>query len=153
MPSFARSAIVAATVIASASALDPTSKSNVAVYWGQGANQQPLLETCKNPSIDIVNLAFVDVFPDQGAGGYPGTNFGNACGGEVFAHDGTNTSLLDCPSIGSDITACQETYGTKIFLSLGGGYPNNYYIDSDDSATSFANFIWGGTWIEGGNLV
>lgn len=70
--------ILAATAFASLStAFDPSSKTNVITYWGQGPNQARLIETCKNPSYDIINIGFVDVFPDQGPGGFPGTNFGN----------------------------------------------------------------------------
>lgn len=37
-----------ASVIGSASAVfDPTSKTNVVTYWGQGPNQDRLIETCK----------------------------------------------------------------------------------------------------------
>ena len=48
---------------------------NVAVYWGQGNAQLSLSEVCSDPSVDIVNLAFVNVFPKE-IGDYPGTNFG-----------------------------------------------------------------------------
>lgn len=145
MPSLARSVFATTALAASASAaFDPTSKTNVVTYWGQGANQQRLVETCKNPSIDVVNIGFVDVFPDQGPGGWPGTNFGNACWGDVYEHDGVNTTLQKtCPYIGEDITACQETYGKKVFLSIGGGSPNSYYIVDDASGESFAEFLWG----------
>jgi len=145
MPVISRSLIVATTLAVSASAtFDPTGNANVITYWGQGANQQRLVETCKNPAIDVVNIGFVDVFPDQGPGGWPGTNFGNACWGDVYENDGTNTTLQKtCPYIGEDITACQTTYGTKIFLSVGGGTPNSYYIANDTSGESFADFLWG----------
>ncbi|KAK3673061.1 Chitinase 2 [Recurvomyces mirabilis] len=97
-----------------------------------------------NPSIDIVNIGFVNVFPDQGPGGWPGTNFGNQCSGEVYVHNGVNTTLQkSCPYIEQDIKTCQTTYGKKVFLSLGGANPNNYYLDSDTSGESFADFLWG----------
>src|ERR1700712_3071217 len=113
MPSFSRTALVATALAASASAaFNAASKTNVVTYWGQGANQQRLVETCKNTFIDVINIGFVDVFPDQGPGGYPGTNFGNACWGDVYEHDGVNTTLQKtCPYIGEDITTCQEMYG------------------------------------------
>lgn len=53
----------------------PVSKKNVAVYWGQGANQIPLSQVCADPSIDIVNIGFVNKFPTY-VGDYPGTNHG-----------------------------------------------------------------------------
>ena len=133
-------ATLATTVSA---AFNAAAKTNVITYWGQGANQDRLLTTCQNPSYDIINIGFVNVFPDQGAGGWPGTNFGNACWGDVYENKGVNTSLLKtCPNIGPDVIACQQTYGKKIFLSIGGGEPTNYYIKNGKSGKSFANFLW-----------
>ena len=134
----------AAAVVATASAaFDPLSKNNVITYWGQGANQERLIETCKNSAYDIINVGFVNVFPDQGKGGWPGTNFGNACWGDVYQNEkGVDTDLLKtCPNIGEDVIACQQTYGKKIFLSLGGGR-GDYYLNSAASARQFANFLW-----------
>lgn len=45
------------------------------MYWGQGADQMPLLEVCNDPSIDIVSIGFVNEFP-QDSSDYPKTNFG-----------------------------------------------------------------------------
>ncbi|KAI6903213.1 glycoside hydrolase, partial [Hortaea werneckii] len=45
--------------------------------------------------------------------------------------------------IAQDVQDCQTQYNTKIFLSLGGGYPNNYYITDDASGEDFADFLWG----------
>jgi len=145
MSSAFRSVLAAAVVAATASAtFNAASKQNVVTYWGQGPYQQRLVETCKNPDIDIINIGFIDVFPDQGPGGWPGDNFGNACWGDVYEHDGVNTTLLKtCPYIGEDVTACQTTYGKKIFLSIGGAYPQDYYIDSNESGANFAEFLWG----------
>lgn len=134
-----------AAIVSSVSAtFNPTAKNNVAVYWGQGPNQKSLLETCQNPAVDIVNIGFVNAFPDNSPGAYPGTNFGNACGDETYTINGVSTLLKsNCPRIGSDIIECQKTYGKKVFLSFGGAYPKNYYIANDNSANSFADFVWG----------
>lgn len=71
---FARS--VAFGLLATAvSAFDASSSSNVAMYWGQGSSQIALSELCSDPSVDIVNLAFVNSFPKR-RGEFPGTNFG-----------------------------------------------------------------------------
>jgi chitinase len=86
----------------------------------------------------------VNVFPDQkGANGYPGTNFGNACGGSYYTSpDGKETRLLEsCPLIGSDIEYCQAK-GKKILLSLGGA-ATDVYIASESSAIGMADFLWG----------
>lgn len=135
---------LAVLITSVSAAFSPTAKNNVAVYWGQGAYQKPLLETCKNSAVDIVNIGFVNAFPDNSPGGYPGTNFGNACGDQTYTVNGVSTLLKsNCPSIGADIIACQQTYGKKVFLSFGGAYPQNYYIANDNSANSFADFVWG----------
>jgi chitinase len=135
---------LAVLITSVSAAFSPSAKNNVAVYWGQGSNQLPLLETCKNSAVDIVNIGFVNAFPDNSPGAYPGTNFGNACGDETYAVNGVSTLLKSsCPRIGSDIIECQKTYGKKIFLSFGGDYPKTYYIANDNSANSFADFVWG----------
>ena len=137
--------LTTAAIVATASAaFDPLSKNNVATYWGQGANQARLIETCKNSAYDIINVGFVTVFPDQDPSGWPGTNFGNACWGDVYQNaKGVNSSLLKtCPNIGPDVIECQKTYGKKIFLSIGGGADPDYYIKTVQSARQFANFLW-----------
>lgn len=124
-------------------AFNPSSPANVAVYWGQGPNQRGLIETCRSAAFDIVNVAFINVFPDQGPGGYPGTNFGNACGARTYTVDGVSTKLAsDCASIGSDIKGCQDL-GKKVLLSLGGAWPTDYWLKDDGSARRFADFLWG----------
>ena len=61
----------------------------------------------------------------------------------MYQNNGVNTKLLsNCPSIGPDIVTCQQTYGKTILLSIGGGYPTNYYIKDDSSAVYFAEFLW-----------
>lgn len=47
-----------------------------------------------------------------------------------------------CPYIGKDIKTCQSVYGKKILLSLGGGVPTDYYLESEDYARTFADFLW-----------
>lgn len=107
-----------------------------------GVSQVALADVCNNPSIDIVVLAFVNVFPDQGPGNYPGTNFASACSGTTFSVDGVSTDLLDsCPEIGPGIDLCQAN-GKKVLLSIGGG-AGSYFLKSSDSAEYFANFLWG----------
>lgn len=143
-PSMRRHLAVAALAATASATFDPNSKTNVAVYWGQGPNQAGLIETCKNPNIDIVNIGFINAFPDNSPGSYPGSNFGNACGSATYTVNGVSTLLQSgCTTIASDITACQMTYGKKVLLSLGGAAPLNYYMANDTSATNFADFLWG----------
>lgn len=118
-------------------------KSSLTVIQGQGAGQDTLLSYCQNPNIDIINIGFVDVFPDQGKAGWPGTNFGNACGSEVYTHNNISTDLLSyCPQIGPDIVLCQSVYDKKIFLSIGGAGADGYN-DNSTSGQDFAKFLWG----------
>ena len=94
--------------------------------------------------MDIIPIGFVNVFPDQsGANGYPGTNYGNACGGDLWvAPDGTQTQMFkNCPQIEEDIPVCQAL-GKKIFASIGGASGGNF-IASATSAADFADFLWG----------
>ncbi|KAL8922801.1 MAG: hypothetical protein Q9208_004926 [Pyrenodesmia sp. 3 TL-2023] len=124
-------------------AFDAMANTNMAVYWGQGPSQPRLAHFCEDSNIDIIPIGFLNIFPDQVNGGYPGTNFGNQCGSETYENgDGSWSPLLsNCPFIGPDIKTCQAM-GKKILLSLGGAIPTNQSIDNDDTAKSFARFLW-----------
>ncbi|OAL56597.1 glycoside hydrolase [Pyrenochaeta sp. DS3sAY3a] len=131
--------LLATTVSA---AFDAGSTKNIAMYWGQGSDQIPLSQVCADPTIDIVNIGFVNGFP-QNVGDYPKTNFANACWGYYpDPHDSTKDSefLQNCPGVADAITACQ-TAGKKVLLSLGGGYPTNYYLPNQEVAEYFAEFL------------
>lgn len=143
MASISAATALAITPNLQTNTFNPKSNTNMAVYWGQGPSQQRLAHFCADSNIDIIPIAFLNVFPDQVNGGYPGTNFGNQCGGETFKNkDGSDSPLLsNCPSIGPDIKTCQAM-GKKILLSLGGAIPTNQSIKDDDSAKSFAKFLW-----------
>ncbi|RDW82575.1 glycoside hydrolase family 18 protein [Coleophoma cylindrospora] len=124
-----------------------SSKTNVGVYWGQGPDQLPLSHFCQQATIDVITLAFVDVFPAQG-NGYPGTNFGNQCWGYPYVYSGpgntprNNSLQAVCPQMVADIPICQNTYGKKIILSLGGG-TNGYQLTGAANGIAFADFLWG----------
>ncbi|KAF2274910.1 glycoside hydrolase [Westerdykella ornata] len=145
MPSLSRAATLAAGLLATAvsATFNPASSRNVAVYWGQGYDQIPLSDVCNDENVDIVNLAFVNQFPKK-RGDYPATNFANACGEQFFEYpDGTLSGLRSyCPSIGPGIKDCQAK-GKKVLLSIGGGWPTDYYLQSKDIAEYFAEFLWG----------
>ncbi|QDS68229.1 hypothetical protein FKW77_010592 [Venturia effusa] len=121
------------------------SANSIVAYWGQGNVNIPLSDVCSNPNVDIVVLSFVNIFPDQSASGWPGTNFGSSCRGQTISKpDGTSTDLLDgahCGTMIPDIAACHAG-GKKVLLSLGGG-GSNAWIHSDASAVSFAQFLVG----------
>ena len=92
--------------------------------------------------MDIIPIGFVNVFPDQQNG--PGTNFGNACGSDLWkTPDGKQTQVLTyCSQIEEDIKTCQAM-GKKIFASIGGAEPGGNFLASADSAKNFADFLWG----------
>ncbi|KAK6408867.1 Chitinase 2, partial [Oleoguttula sp. CCFEE 5521] len=111
--SVARNLIAGLSLVAQVTArLALDSSSNVAVYWGQnsinvasGPNaQQRLVDYCANTNIDVIPLAFLYEMT-TGAGGEPVINFANQANDcQIFA----GTNLLDCPTIGADITTCQQ---------------------------------------------
>jgi len=76
-PSILFRVATAVTVLAAtaSAAFDLASPNNVAVYWGQGDNQQPLSDVCDDPNYDTVILGFFNGFP-QKRGDYPASNFG-----------------------------------------------------------------------------
>ncbi|KAB8234681.1 class III chitinase ChiA1 [Aspergillus alliaceus] len=142
---FSKSLAVASAVSAVspfAHAFNAQAKSNIAVYWGQGDNQARLSHFCQDTSLDIINIGFVNIFPDQGAANWPGSNFGNQCNGLTYEIGGVKTELLSgCHQIMEDIPICQAA-GKKVLLSLGGATPDNQKILSTKSAIGFAEFLW-----------
>lgn len=93
-------------------------RNNVVLYWGQGAAQGRLQDYCKQGVANIINIGFMDVFPEDG-NGYGGTNFGNMCwnpaDGYVFKGPGfhgvidpsKDQLLTSCPTMAEDIQYCQ----------------------------------------------
>ncbi|KAF2498295.1 glycoside hydrolase [Lophium mytilinum] len=75
----------------------------------------------------------------NGNGGQPVMNFANQ-GDKCTLFDGT--SLFKCPEIEADITACQQTYGKTILLSVGGATYTEGGFSSSDAAVSMANKVW-----------
>lgn len=64
-----------AAVAAGLFASTVSAQSQVAIYWGQGAYQKELSVICEDPSVDIVNIAFVNGFPKDRTK-FPDLNFG-----------------------------------------------------------------------------
>lgn len=105
---------------------DANAKNNVAVYWGQGPNQERLSFYCKKGLMDIAILSFLNkITPDTA-----GFNFGNACWGP------------ECPLIAEDIKICQSL-GIKVMLSLGGdAYYGDFNLESDSGGEAAATYIY-----------
>lgn len=60
--------------------------------WGQSGGT--LASVCASPSVDVVSIAFLNVF--FSTGGLPSINLASSCNGPVFK----GTNLLQCPQVG-----------------------------------------------------
>ena len=95
-------------------------------------------DIASDTDIDIVIIALL-VQLSTGTGGQPVFNLANSQN-NCTLFDGT--SLLDCPSVGDDIRQCQEKYGKKVFLSIGGATYTEGGFESPDAANSGAQLVW-----------
>lgn len=120
---------------------DSQSTQNIAVYYGQsGATGEFTLEAlCADPNIDIVILAFV--IASNYDGKYPDLNFGAACGEQTSEIMAEAPGLLSCPQLESYIDICQQKYGKKVLLSIGGSTSSLSFANASD-ASDFANILW-----------
>jgi len=114
----------------------PISAGQTVAYFGQFGEpgEDSLSKFCSSSNIDIIVLAFVNVY--RGAGGLPGMNLGRHCGKKI-----AGTDLLDCPDMGKEITACQAA-GKKVLLSLGGETAGGNSLPDDKSATELGENLW-----------
>ncbi|KAI1434557.1 glycoside hydrolase family 18 protein [Xylaria sp. CBS 124048] len=142
-----RSLFISGLLSSASASLSTRSKENVAVYYGQGPNQDRLTTFCSDDTIDIIILSFVYRFPEQ-ANGYPGINFGNQCSNLVFTapgYDGVDNpaadELLLCPQLQEDLFTCRQSDKT-ILLSLGGN-SGGYQLTGTPDGTAFADLLWG----------
>lgn len=119
--------------------------STVNVYFGQNENAN-LSDICADSSFEYITLGFVNVSPENGgASGYPGDNFANHCWAGYYTNNGVESKLLnDCPYLVPGIELCQQKYGKKVLLSVG-GYTDtgSYSISSYHNGVEFAEFLWG----------
>ncbi len=117
------------------------SKQNVAVYFGQTpvTSGTTLAAQCADPNIDIVVLAFVITNNYQSV--YPLINFGAACGGQTSKMTAEAPGLLSCPELAGYISKCQQDYGKKVLLSIGGATSSLSFTAASE-ASDFANVLW-----------
>ncbi|KAJ1727828.1 Chitinase 2 [Coemansia biformis] len=126
------------------SAYSPACANNVVTYWGQNSwggshldkpNQweKSLASYCQDETFDVINMAFL---VNYNLTGLPVLNHAFHC---ETKFNGTNT--LHCPSIGSDIKACQAK-GKKVVLSLGGGNIYTYGLSTAADGQAFADTVW-----------
>ncbi|KAG7926728.1 hypothetical protein KL925_003013 [Ogataea polymorpha] len=126
--------VLALFLFSTAQAFDATSKTNVALYWGQNSagTQERLSTYCESDAADLFLLSFMTTFSD--ADTLPTLNFANACSGQF------SDGLLQCDTIAEDIKTCQSL-GKKVLLSLGGA-SGSYGFSSDSVAEEFAGTLW-----------
>ncbi|KIY68844.1 glycoside hydrolase family 18 protein [Cylindrobasidium torrendii FP15055 ss-10] len=117
------------------------------MYWGQNsygaANpdtagwQKNLATYCDDDTINVVPLAFVNVF--FSTGDLPELNMANSCN-NVDNGMLEGSALPDCTSMAADIKTCQDK-GKLVTLSLGGATGSATFTD-DAQAETFAETIW-----------
>ncbi|QSZ31261.1 hypothetical protein DSL72_000824 [Monilinia vaccinii-corymbosi] len=163
---FTVAAATFALIAPSVALYDAFSPTNLALYWGSGPYQANLSYYCEQSTVDIIPLAFMNVFPAQGDG-YPAENFGNACYGQPIFTPGPGYPLGDvdtskdqlyvqCPGIQEGIPYCQSL-GKKILLSLGGA-STTYQLTGAADGQYFADFLWGSyglfkqSWLDAGGI-
>ncbi|KAH7350951.1 glycoside hydrolase superfamily [Rhexocercosporidium sp. MPI-PUGE-AT-0058] len=117
------------------------SQRNIAVYFGQTAitGTTSLEAQCADPNIDIVILAFV--ISQLSGGIYPSVNFGAACGGQTDEMRTQAPGLLSCPELAGNISTCQNTYGKKVLMSVGGA-TSQISFGGEDQARNFGDVLW-----------
>ncbi|KAK6495929.1 hypothetical protein TWF481_002974 [Arthrobotrys musiformis] len=99
----------------------------LAVYYGQGENQQRLRSFCESQSIEYIIIGFVTQFQNTGlAPPYQATNY-----------------VYNCPYLPRDIEYCQNL-GKRILISIGGGVnvENSYYLSNEEEARKAVDDIW-----------
>jgi len=125
-------------------AYDNSSKTNLAVYWGQNSlhiespdpkAQGPLSQYCADTDVDIIIIAFISAL--NNANGEVELNLANQLwytpGGQPYP----------APITGADIKTCQSNNQKTILLSFGGsqtGTEKGYA--SDEEAKTGAKKIW-----------
>ncbi|THV43731.1 hypothetical protein BGAL_0997g00010 [Botrytis galanthina] len=119
---------------------DPTSQSNVAVYWEKGKTHMDralelMFSNDSHIIVKIIPLAFLSSINT------PVLNFANQ-GDPCTVISGS--TLFYCSELEADITTCQETYGKTILLSVGGATYTEGGFTSTQAATTAANNLW--TW-------
>jgi hypothetical protein len=69
-------------------------------------------------------------------------NFGAACSSQTPLMEREAPGLLYCPELATDIDTCQNTYGKKVLLSIGGSDASIIFNIASD-ASAFGSILWG----------
>jgi len=139
--------LLSAGLLASLASARPTAAPRTAgngeklvVYWGAQDDKTTLMDVCKDPSYDIVNLAFLSYF--HKAGGFPKLSISSLAGPSRAQKAAGALDLQDGTTLIPAINACQMA-GKKVLLSLGGAvdYADSTF-KSDGDAVEFADTLW-----------
>ena len=128
---------------------NPQASNNIAVYWGAtaAARDVDLAETCQDPNVDIVLLAFLTNY--NGPGGYPSVDFVPGCDGQTIVQQQEGAAgLLYCEKMAQAIQGCQKK-GKKFLLSMGGAAADKNLDfrgeeDANKAAKMMSNLFAGG---------
>lgn len=132
-----------ASYLTGSAAYGDTCNSNFVSYWGSNsygaiypdtANWQKRLSFyCQDNSIDVIPIAFLNVF--SSTGGLPQIDLANTCNSTIAPYF-PGSQLLDCSFLAADIQTCQAA-GKKVTISLGGAGGGGSGADA-----AFADQIW-----------
>ncbi|KAK3060819.1 hypothetical protein LTS18_007618, partial [Coniosporium uncinatum] len=135
---------------------DASSASNIAVYFGSSptgnATLNELHSLCGDPTISIINLAFLTTF--FGPRAYPSTDFGPGCNIHTNRQAIYAQGLFNCSELGTQVETCQGM-GKKVMVSLRASTTSvdsstgnvivttpNSTFHTADSARQFASTLW-----------
>jgi chitinase len=109
---------------------------HVVVYWGQNSYgvEKSLGDICADDTYDIIIVGFITQFYDDN--NEPVLNLASHCCSTF-----KGKKLLHCPKVADDIKKCQNKYGKKVMLSLGGAI-GPYGFRDETQAIDFARIIW-----------
>lgn len=130
------------------SAFNAFATNNLGVYYGHSevSSDPSMYPLCTNADVDIVMMGFLRQF--NGLNTLPTFDFGSSCQSDDVTSSGTdidvvatsNTTTILCPELAANITTCQ-TYGKKVFISLGGS-SSNITFNSSSEASDAAHILW-----------
>lgn len=121
-------------------AFDASARDKLVVYWGVSpySSIESLVSLCRNPSVNIVNLAFLTTF--FGPEGYPVLFRMPGCTWSNSAQQQYAPGLPDCSALAPAIQLCKSR-GIKVLLSLG-GWGAATTIPSAYAAVDLADKLW-----------
>ncbi|KZV98359.1 glycoside hydrolase [Exidia glandulosa HHB12029] len=126
-----------AFLCAAARAFNISRTDNIMAQWGEISFENSLATYCDG-TVDLFTLGWLHYSPTALPSFASPTIPGASCTGAVFP----NSQLADCPTLSTDITACQSK-GVAVLLALdpGSGAVTDWYT-SQASARAYADQLW-----------